>query len=305
MSTFANVDLHLVGYTFSDVPPILGLKTITQVENIRRDVIRFFLSQPLKPAVVYLETFVSFEYNALCKSCALGFNCLHAPEEFPHWKVLQEWQVPTITYSDMVCPHYDTLASAGWSYTGVNLIHPRKHVHEAIANTVAASLVQWAEEWCASPTPRHEHPAEALVAPSSAAYKCSMNAILNFNAVVGVRAFPAWKPGSWVFEEGVPGKPGWIATGVVSDIVFDLPLIETDQTSEVRLTFLQTYENIGTAICWFNDDFDGKEALSGRIEARVSVPIDHVFTKRLSHGNNKLTCRSDERKFKITGLRVC
>jgi len=298
MSEFASVDLHLVDYTFSDVPPILGLQSITQVENITREVIQFFLSQPLKPAVVYLETFVSFEYNALCQNCAWGFNCLHAPEEFPHWKVLQELQVPTITYSDLVCPHYGTEASAGWS--GVDSIHPRKYVHQAIANTVAASLIQWAEEWCASP---HEHPAEALVAPSSAAYKCSMNAILDFNAVDGV--FPALNPGSWVFEEDVPGKPGWIATGVVSDIVFDLPLIETDDTFAVRLTFLQTYENIGTATCWLNDGFDGLEALSGRIEAHVSVPIDHVFTGKLSHGSNKLTCRSDGRKFKITGLRVC
>jgi hypothetical protein len=312
---FANADIHLVDYTYSDVPPILGLETIEQVEDITRDVIRFLLSQQSKPAVVYLETFVSYEFNAICRKsfareCNWGFNCLHTPDEFPHWKVLQELQVPTITYTDLVCPTKNN-NSAGWSFGDrdqVNYIHPRSNVHKAIAHTVAASLLQWIYDFCISSKPSHEHPTQALVLPSSAPYLCSMHTILDFDAAHGVGNFVASTSNGWEFKEDVPEKPGWIATSAgISEISFDLPLNVTsgDRRFDVRLTFLQTYENIGNATCRFADLVGTAETLVGHIDAHVSVPLDHVFKTKLPPGRHTLVCRSDGRKFKITRLRVC
>merc|ERR1719229_307247 len=128
------------------------------------------------------------------------------------------------------------------------------------------------------------------------------------DACNGEGSFPATVHDGWEFREDVPGKPGWIAMpGREATITFT---IETPYNATLRIGFLHTYTNVGTATCWLdrsnargNASIVTKETLDGRIAAKVSVPSDHIFKYPVPPGTTQVTCRTDGNKFKIVTLR--
>merc|ERR1712151_1469152 len=52
---------------------------------------------------------------------------------------------------------------------------------------------------------------------------------------------------TWKFEEDVPGKPGWIATGVA-----DIEFAVSTHSGWLQMEFLGTYKDIGSAIVWID-----------------------------------------------------
>merc|ERR1719198_554958 len=70
---------------------------------------------------------------------------------------------------------------------------------------------------------------------------------LQAHASLGEKSFPVKSAGEWVFQEDVPGKPGWIASsGSQKEIVFtNLSL----KYGGLTLEYLRTYENAGKVQC--------------------------------------------------------
>lgn len=122
-------------------------------------------------------------------------------------------------------------------------------------------------------------------------------------AGTGPDSFPAIvEDASWSYAEDVPNKPGWISrVNSTGRIIFTL---QTD-IGKVAIEYLQTYTDVGTAVCWLG--MGAMYTLDARIDQRVSVSTVGIISSDVKEGlqTQNLTCRTDGQKFKILSVKSC
>lgn len=134
--------------------------------------------------------------------------------------------------------------------------------------------------------------------------KCAHNLAFQADASNGEKAFPVKSAGQWVFKEDRAGKPGWIASeGSPTEIVFTgLPI----EMGRLTIEYLQTYENIGDLTCTLEKDNTQVKSitLNGLWKEQVSLTSNSQLAD-IPKGKYDLRCRSDGKKFKLTGIQTC
>merc|ERR1711862_829007 len=112
------------------------------------------------------------------------------------------------------------------------------------------SMLQWMQHFCLNPGQNvQDHPLEAL-GLSESDLQCAVHPLILMDACFGDASFPADAYG-WSFEEDAAGKPGWIAKeGQVGTISFTFAF---QTNGRVEVSYLQSYEHIGSAACWFDE----------------------------------------------------
>merc|ERR1719428_1102244 len=138
--------------------------------------------------------------------------------------------------------------------------------------------------------------------------QCVEHSMLTAHASMGEKTFKeiVKSKGHWVFEEDVPGKPGWIAwEGSPKEIVFtNIPI----KVGGLRIQYLQTYENAGDVTCLLEDPKSNTQVksitLKGLWQECASLEMTSEYFD-IPKGKYDLRCKSDGAKFKLLGLHTC
>ncbi|CAE8700589.1 unnamed protein product [Polarella glacialis] len=285
------------------------------------------------PAILFFETINSFYLKQLWdgKTEAERDPCsvVDLARTNTFWEALMAHKVPFLSYLDIACAmldHKNTFSKTSsnhltywWSVEEPH--HPACGVHSIIAHTILQYLNSLQVEVCLSGEGYSKTATahiEATTLQLSDEQSCALfpKTILTaygstLNPSKKVFPFPArvGNNSAWAFGEDVARKPGWIANlnGTASwldqDIIFDVQL----GFGMVRIDYLSTYRNVGSATCWLQ----GQESVSG-------VRMNGLWTKHVSlassawvrsnsstKGLHHLQCRADGNKFKILGVVSC
>ena len=286
------IDLFLVDYTVND-----GLAD-PMIPPATEFLVKFLLTLPQAPALVYLETFP----RVFLGRRRLYF-CKFAVNTFPHWQALRRAAVPVISYYDAVCKAPEGLPF--WEPQP----HPYCESHEHVARVVVGYLLQWMHRFCAAPAPPADDHPRAPLAQVFPEFECGRRPVFQHSACEGPDRLRVLPDPFWRFEEDVPGKPGWIAQrGHTATISFPLHH-SAGPGLLLGVSYLKTYEDIGRVTCWFawRGGHSPPVVLDGLSTSgdRVSMPSETLLGPHTEPGAFNLTCVSDKRKFKITAIRGC
>lgn len=275
-----------------------------------RQLLLMLLGLPRRPAVVGLELFVTDD------STESGtVSCTRNITEHLHWRVNQELQLPTLSYTEAVCglgrtfwvatPDHDMPGNADMVDVGFPW-HPGDMTHDVVARLVLWGFAQEMDGVCARGVAGGEHLRSQDLDPW---VQCLARPTTHLTSTMGGAAalVPVEKDTSvWSFGEDVPGKPGWLAAahGTPGDIAFPVRTAE----GLLQVEFLGTYEHIGSMTCWLDagEPSQGNSCrLDGLWRERVSMSRFAHMRTGLPPGQHILRCRSDGAKFKLLGLAAC
>ncbi|CAE8705716.1 unnamed protein product [Polarella glacialis] len=286
------------------------------------------------PAILFFETINSFFLKQLMDGKTEDerdpCSVVDLVRTNTFWETLMAHKVPFLSYLDIACAMLDHKNS--FSNTSSNHLtywwsveeahHPACGVHSIIAHTILQYLNSLQVEVCLSGDGYSKTAAahiEATTLQLSDEQSCALfpktiltsyGSTLN-PSLTGLSRFPArvGNNSAWAFGEDVARKPGWIANlnGTASwldqDIIFDVKL----GLGMVRIDYLSTYRNVGSATCWLQ----GQESVSSvRMNGLWTKPVSlassaWVRSNSSAQGLHHLQCRADGNKFKILGVVSC
>merc|ERR1712194_554968 len=158
--------------------------------------------------------------------------------------VLEKLAIPTVCLMSAICS--STSASPKeWWWGGMveedtfQLVHPGDTTHDLVARTVLGAILNKMDSVCSHGGPKGLDYPE--LSPRSEALQCLSKPKTYHHAMYGKEAFAPASNTTWNFEEDIPGKPGWIATGQ-ADIEFAI----ATQSGWLQFEFLGTYKDIGS-----------------------------------------------------------
>jgi len=290
-----SADIVLVEYSLNDIPTggaaleaqyLGGRGEVTAAFKVLMELL---IGLPNKPAVMALETLYRPGYTPHCDE--LDKTDIRT---FPHWEVLEEFSIPTISYALSTCPS----GSLQW-FPNPAPEHPNATTHDLIARTVLGSLLLQMDIVSSEGISGMDHP----VVQADPVASCLAAPLRSYSAT-GRGGFPsAAKDGAWVLTEDVKGKPGWIVpeSAPSSEIAF----LVTTQVGWVQVEFLGSYANIGKADVWIDSYSTTTCLLDGLWDQRISQSRFSLMKVNLPPGNHTLHFRSRGDKFKILGIVTC
>jgi hypothetical protein len=258
MAAHAGSTFHYLSYLHDLVPQLLNadivIVDVSVMDSTDNDPQRFkgietstdMLASSLLGfggAVVYLETFPYDQVDPgrpRKEACDIATNMSNSP----HWKPLQDLQVPVVSYPLAVCQHGEPYWDLHYKFDGRIYGHPLEYTHELIAELLLGSFLQVTQQTTAdivetAPDTRETHiGSECALHPKMAQVHAT---------------------NSWRYYEDIPGKPGWISKSP-GHITFSFG---NDSVDVIMLEYLKTYENIGNATCWLANEPDQKIILDG------------------------------------------
>jgi len=305
MSTFGpavgQADLAIVDYTVNDRTKYWDSQHgayvggAHEVEAAFKELMSVLITLPHKPAVLALETLMMQDPWPKCRRGKADVRAL------PHWPVEEELLIPVVDYATAVCPS----GGLNW-FNGPKQkfsIHPGAFTHDVIARIVTVSLLQRAAGVCAAPISQVDHPKE--VRPDSTT-ECLLNPVTFYSVNPvrqGVDPFaPVAHDRAWIFEEDVPGKPGWIARA--SEPAGEISFTVGTKVGWLQVEFLATYEHIGSVSLWLESSTSETCLLDG-LWTDKSSQSRFALMKVGSAGNHTLHFRSQGEKFKLLGIITC
>lgn len=238
-------------------------------------------------------------------------------------RVLEYYQVPYVNLAKLAVDR-----PALWTKEHV---HPLWETHQYLADMVGSV---WGRIWagfCGSEAPA-ANPGQLMWPEASyfpaqilAKYQPCLHPLYSYSAFDFMKGVEVGHPqpvvhhGNWALQEDRPGKPGWIATEVGSNMSFRVAFGEKPN---LMLVYLRSYKGLGRATVhlWMDkqqawDDHVAQQGifeLTGQWEQRVSQSdifrvverFQPAFTiNPFQSGSVSVTLRSE--KFKIIGIYSC
>eukprot|EP00746_Dinoflagellata_sp_MGD_P157596 gnl/MRDRNA2_/MRDRNA2_86257_c0_seq2.p1 gnl/MRDRNA2_/MRDRNA2_86257_c0~~gnl/MRDRNA2_/MRDRNA2_86257_c0_seq2.p1 ORF type:complete len:364 (-),score=63.91 gnl/MRDRNA2_/MRDRNA2_86257_c0_seq2:143-1234(-) len=249
------------------------------------------LTLPKKPAVLFFDLAGSIKRHKEWK----GWEAFPKVEVSLHYNVAKRFQIPIVWFSDI---ERAMNFSVNWDAP----THPDCPAHDAFTKVLNDVLQNTQTRVC-----EHGIRGKDTVLPdlhNSKWSQCAGFGKLQAHATLGEKSFPVKSAGEWVFEEDIPGKPGWIASkGSEKEIIFTNLAMKY---GGLALEYLRTYENAGNVTCTLEQE--GKEVksitLTGIWEQCASLETTDQFFD-IPFGVYDLRCRSDGGRFKLFGLQTC
>lgn len=303
----SGADLIFIDYGINDRTGHPDYKSedaaISSITTSFTELVAALVNLPQQPALIDVETFYTQDPASQW--------CSRKLVDFPHWPVLSELNVPTISFSNAVCPaghHYWILQGDYHELEeGKEDPHPGDITHDLVARTIMAKISNEINNMCMQgATGTDFYIGTGLVREST---RCLMTPLTVLSPSSGT-LFPDLKHdiNVWYFGEDVPGKPGWIANPTNSSDSGISFVLNVTKGGWVRLEFLATYENIGAVTIWMDDDSatTGNECIvNGLWSDHSSQAQSVVMQATLPSGQHVVHVRSDGNKFKILGLSSC
>ncbi|CAE8628492.1 unnamed protein product [Polarella glacialis] len=313
-------DLVIIDYTMTATDMLHNLQTLQQmlstIETFRDG-----------PAILFFETFnmVTLKQLSDAKTEDQRDPCSVDPvKSDTFWKALMSHKVPVLSYPDIACamPRSRDISNTSvnkltywWSHqeTLMDAVHhPACGVHAIIAHTIFQYLYSLQAEVCLSEDGYNKTASahiEAKTLQLSDEQRCILFPKTSLSAYFPPFPAAVGDSSTWAFGEDVPGKPGWIANlhGAANqdqDIVFDVIL----GFGRVRIDFLSSYENVGSATCWLEgqDSVKTRVRINGLWKQKVSIASSvWMMTNSSAPELHHLKCRADGKKFKILGVFSC
>lgn len=253
-------------------------------------IVRWGISLPSQPALVYLETFNSRVPWA-------------KQAQEVHAVVASYYELPMISYRDAVWHLWQRLrrssdsskeectrlglaplcSEAFWTSKG---LHPPRHVHQLLAGLIAGTFIEEWKNGCAAakdeapgskPRSSTHHPSSSrAIAPLFGSTTISSSegshgrvdgycgtpitvmSTLSTSASLLKPLRPRAQGSAWQLEEDVPGKKGWITyghsiEGGASELIFDMQF----KAGGLDVGFLKSYEGLGRARLWLEGGTTG------------------------------------------------
>jgi len=258
-------------------------------ESANEKLLFTLVNLPKKPAILYLD----LPGPKNLRQHYFG-SILPEFDRSHHYKVAQKFSVPTIWFTDLE------------RQVDFDIWHGGNHPH-CFTETIMAKLVHDVLQDTMTSVCKDGVKGADAVFPKTdeikSWFKCAHSTAFSADASKGEKTFPVKSAGQWAFQEDRPGKPGWIApVGEPQEIVFTgLPI----KVGGLTIEYLQTYENIGSLNCTLEKPGTQKSiTLNGLWEERVSLKSVSQ-TLDIAPGKYDLRCRSDGKKFKLTGIQTC
>mmetsp|Transcript_79841 Transcript_79841/g.226380 ORF Transcript_79841/g.226380 Transcript_79841/m.226380 type:complete len:475 (+) Transcript_79841:69-1493(+) len=300
-----NSHLVIVDYAINDNEKAAGERRSKDVRKSFTDLMSLLIDLENRPAVIAVETFNNL-YNQLPECSNFSTRAY-----YNHWDVLEQMSIPTVCFMSAICSS-NTASPREWWFGGLSKpdafqqVHPGDATHDLVARTVLGAFLNKMESVCAHGGPKGlDYP---KLAPRSEALQCLSKPTAYHHAMYGKEAFAPASNTTWKFEEDVPGKPGWIATGL-ADIEFAI----TTHSGWLQFEFLGTYKDIGSATVWVDTSEPGKWDTVSMPKPLCQIDglwDDHTSQSRFSlmrvaPGDHVVHLRSKGPKFKLLGLVAC
>lgn len=288
---FSAADLVISEYQYNEMFG-LSKNTITHVNGKLLDLV---MGLPKKPAFLFLDLPGPPLHRGLLGEPRLGN--FHAVEQSRHYAVAKQFQVPLIWITDL-----ERQMGHSLNWNSEQTYHPDCTAHTVFAKAVHDVLRQTMTRVCEKGVQGKD---TQLPDMKNEVWKnCVKNPGLDAHASEGAKKFPVKSAGQWVFQEDVPGKPGWIApSGSPTEIVFkDIKM----QVGGLTFDYLQTYQDAGSIKCALEKEQKKVKSitLNGLWQECASLEMTSQFFD-IPAGTYDLRCQSDGGKFKLTGLQSC
>jgi len=309
----SHADVILIDYGLNDLAYSSAFQTQDGLgdrvlDSVYRDLLTALITLPNKPAVLDVET----ARDQRTPPYAWTENCVDAGcskldiRAFAHWRVNEEFDIPTLSYKEAVCSSGRAFWMREKEDVDLGIQHPGSITHDLIARMVRGVLLQETMDVCEHGARGADYPRRGFDGLDHHV-RCLMRPSTLYSAQHGRAVFkPTSLAKDWVFREDVKGKPGWISGDRTKggDISFK---VET-HSGWIQVEFLGTYEDIGHVTVWL-DDWEPTHLNSCNLDGYWP---DHMSQSRfallrtgLRPGNHSLKLRSYGTKFKLLGIAAC